>query len=105
MFQRYFYAFTLRYASLSCLLILRTFHVSLLGKEVGKTATETSALFRKTVKTLKKMTKRHRSRNVAMPFLRTEQLSQSKTNFGELFLYTFLRDFYHKKNQKYSVAQ
>ena len=71
------------------------------GKEVGKTATETSALFRKTVNTLKKMTIRHRSRNVAMPFLCTEQLSQSKTNFGELFLYTFLRDFYHKKNQKY----
>ena len=37
-FRRYFYAFTLRYASLSCLLIRRTFRVSLQSKEVGKTA-------------------------------------------------------------------
>ncbi len=37
-FRRYFYAFALRYAGLSCLSIRVTFLVSLLSKEVGKTA-------------------------------------------------------------------
>ena len=37
-FRRYFYAFTLRYVALSCLSIRVTFCVSLLRKEVGKTA-------------------------------------------------------------------
>lgn len=30
-------------------------------------------------------------------FYNTEQLSQSETNFGELFLYSFLRDFTIKR--------
>ena len=37
-FRRYFYVFTLRYASLSCLSIRVTYCFSLLSKEVGKTA-------------------------------------------------------------------
>lgn len=60
-FQRYFYAFTLRHASLGCLSILRTFCVSLLSKEVGKTATDGIRILLVTLCPNKKSCSRYRA--------------------------------------------
>ena len=60
-FRRYFYAFTLRYASLSCLSIRRTFRVSLLSKEVGKTAPDGTRILLVTLCPNKKSCSRYRA--------------------------------------------
>ena len=60
-FRRYFYVFTLRYANLSCLSIRRTFRVSLLSKEVGKTAPDGIRILLVTLCPDKKSCSRYRS--------------------------------------------
>ena len=60
-FRRYFYAPTLRYASLSCLSIRRTFRVSLLNKEVGKTAPDGIRILLVTLCINKKSCSRYRA--------------------------------------------
>ena len=60
-FRRYFYAFPLRYAGLSCLSIRVTFRVSLLSKEVGKTETDGIRILLVTLCINKKSCSRYRA--------------------------------------------
>ena len=60
-FWRYFYAFTLRYASLSCLSIRVTYCFSLLSKEVGKTAPDGIRILLVTLCPNKKSCSRYRA--------------------------------------------
>ena len=60
-FRRYFYAFPLRYASLSCLSIRVTYCFSLLSKEVGKTAPDGTRILLVTLCPNKKSCSRYRA--------------------------------------------
>jgi len=61
-FRPYFYAFTLRYAALSCFSVHITFHFSLLSKDVGKIAPDGIRILLVTLCPNKKLCSRYRMR-------------------------------------------